>query len=252
MKVVKFTVLILTIALFAPQAVLGQRKVDLMVDDIVTPERVDYGKSIATSFVIKNNGPDMIKEGDTLIFMLRLAGTPTGEANRLVGKDMEVGDTMLVSASINPVQWAGASFEGAFCARAAVLNRSETDSIVWEVNQPTFTDNERCEDIDFIDSHGWGVSIEDGEITWYTQELEVYPNPANLQFTVSYFNPDFGKTSIQVLDISGRVVYEIVEDATPTGDQENIISTSGLTPGVYTVRLSTVNHTTTQKILVTR
>lgn len=73
------------------------------------------------------------------------------------------------------------------------------------------------------------------------QNLVLYPNPSNGEFTIS---GEFAKGNVEVTDMAGRVVYtsEIVSGAT--------IKLNDVKSGIYTVKLSAGDKSSTQKITI--
>ncbi len=230
----------------------GQRVVDLETVDIVGPDRIEHGVPVTTTIAIKNNGPDSVLLSDTLVYRFLLNNQiPTAQINIEVTKELGVGDTLHVSNNFQAITINGNSFRGDICATAAIINRSEADSVVWEVEaNDQNSNNRRCEEIDYIDSHGWNVGI--GELgSFYSQEMEIYPNPANRYVNVSFFNPESGEATISFLDITGvQVKSTSLQVGRTTVDHQ--VSIEDLKAGVYTVELRTGNYVVTKKLIVTQ
>jgi hypothetical protein len=78
-----------------------------------------------------------------------------------------------------------------------------------------------------------------------------YPNPVREQATVQYALPERQEVTVRLYDALGRQVQTVVHDR-QKGRREQTIDVSGLSSGVYFLRLRTAGTTHTQKITVVR
>jgi hypothetical protein len=85
----------------------------------------------------------------------------------------------------------------------------------------------------------------------------IHPNPVIGCTAVRYVLPVAGPIKLQLLDVSGRLVRTIVDDARPRGthtaawdgkDRDGIT----LSAGVYLLRLETARGTTARKVTIAR
>jgi hypothetical protein len=83
------------------------------------------------------------------------------------------------------------------------------------------------------------------------QLLGTAPNPAGQQATVRYALPEKQKVSLRLYDVLGRQVRTVVS-GTQEGRQERTLDVSGLSSGVYFLRLTASGQTRTQKVTVVR
>lgn len=84
--------------------------------------------------------------------------------------------------------------------------------------------------------------------------LGTYPNPAGQRATVRYGVPegtDDGAVTMRLYDVLGRQV-RTVEASTEAGRYEQPIDVSGLSSGVYVLRLQAGGATETRKLTVVR
>lgn len=81
-----------------------------------------------------------------------------------------------------------------------------------------------------------------------TFTLDVYPNPFNPTTTIR-FSVD-GYVSLQIYDITGRLVETLIEDRMPIGDYEVRWDASEYSSGLYFIRLSLGDKTYTRKTLL--
>jgi len=81
--------------------------------------------------------------------------------------------------------------------------------------------------------------------------LGTYPNPARGEATVRYALPGRQEVSIQLYDMLGRRVRTVVQSE-QSGRQERRLDLSGLSSGVYFLRLTTDEQTRTRKLTIVR
>jgi hypothetical protein len=72
--------------------------------------------------------------------------------------------------------------------------------------------------------------------------LQVYPNPFNLDTNLRIFLPKSAHISLELFDISGQRVKQILKTALPAGEYLTVFSAQGLSTGIYFLQLVTDNH----------
>jgi len=82
-----------------------------------------------------------------------------------------------------------------------------------------------------------------------TYALSVYPNPANTNATVSFSLNKEAAVSINVTDLSGKVVY-MNTLGTVNGTQSVNVTTDALKSGVYMVNVTVDGNVSTQKLVI--
>lgn len=82
-----------------------------------------------------------------------------------------------------------------------------------------------------------------------TYALSVFPNPANTNATVSFSLNNEANVSINVTDLSGKVVYSNVL-GTVNGTQSVNVNTDALNSGVYMVNVTVDGNVSTQKLVI--
>ncbi|MFN5786884.1 MAG: T9SS type A sorting domain-containing protein [Flavobacteriia bacterium] len=82
-----------------------------------------------------------------------------------------------------------------------------------------------------------------------TYALSVYPNPANTNATVSFSLNNEAAVSINVTDLSGKVVY-MNTLGTVNGTQSVNVTTDALKSGVYMVNVTVDGNVSTQKLVI--
>ena len=82
--------------------------------------------------------------------------------------------------------------------------------------------------------------------------FSAYPNPFNPKTAISYQLQAASYVELVVYDIQGREVAKLVDDYRPAGTYEAVFNASGLSNGVYFVRLTAGNYQQTQKLLLVK
>lgn len=85
------------------------------------------------------------------------------------------------------------------------------------------------------------------EATKTVGKLSIYPNPATSDLNISIAGTSLKNTTVQLIDISGRLVYEtkITTDVTT-----HKVNTANLTAGLYIVKTSGAKGIQTQKLVI--
>jgi Secretion system C-terminal sorting domain len=89
-----------------------------------------------------------------------------------------------------------------------------------------------------------GLGINETENTF---EVSLYPNPATEEVKVSFNLNGANSATINVVDMTGKVVASQVAS---NGSNSVSINTSVLSAGVYSVNFTANNTTVTQKLVV--
>jgi len=69
--------------------------------------------------------------------------------------------------------------------------------------------------------------------------LNVYPNPASEEVNVSFNVTDASNVTVEVMDMTGKVMETVVDAADFTGMQNSVINTSNYAAGLYVVNIRT-------------
>ncbi|MBK7214333.1 MAG: T9SS type A sorting domain-containing protein [Bacteroidales bacterium] len=80
-------------------------------------------------------------------------------------------------------------------------------------------------------------------------DFNVYPNPANSFVNVDVKSAGSIAYKVQLLDLSGRLILESLENAT-AGINHSGFDTSRLSPGIYLVRVVNKNGSATRKLMI--
>ncbi|TKJ41266.1 hypothetical protein CEE37_06255 [candidate division LCP-89 bacterium B3_LCP] len=77
-----------------------------------------------------------------------------------------------------------------------------------------------------------------------------YPNPFNPSTTLSFALPEAAKVELQVFDISGRLVVNLIDGNRNAGIHQVTFDASGLASGVYICKLKAGSFTASQKMVL--
>lgn len=95
-----------------------------------------------------------------------------------------------------------------------------------------------------VEGTGINIGIEEGAAVGFA----VFPNPGNGDFTIQ-MGEDAGMTTIELIDLRGRVVFtEVVNLA--SGQQHELPLNGRLAQGSYTLRLTAAHGTSEQAVMV--
>ena len=99
------------------------------------------------------------------------------------------------------------------------------------------------------DDGGGVVSIEEKRAFGNNLSLVNYPNPINLNTTLSYSLSESSEVTLSIHNISGLCISILVNEFQQQGKRSVIFDSSGLKPGVYFCILKTNTEIQTKKIL---
>src|SRR5690606_20511898 len=84
----------------------------------------------------------------------------------------------------------------------------------------------------------------------FMKSLDLYPNPTSENLTINY-NLNHGKKMIiDILDITGRLILPVSNDFSPAGIHSVNANVTGLSPGIYFVRLQVGNRQIVRRFAV--
>ncbi len=218
----------------------AQRNIDWSVEQIISPVSVVHGQPISLHIVCKNNGTADAFVGDSVFTRIALANGQIvyNWAVITLKKDMMPDDTMHIQITYAPVTNTGLSFSSSFIAQSVIQNRP---GISLEQNA-TIANNSKTITIDYINDKGWGVNISNVNSSEY---MSLYPNPASDVLNVDVKMLGNSDAEIELIDMSGRVVYSSVGYNTASGFSINV---SDLNKGLYIVRIKNNDFISTSKV----
>lgn len=79
--------------------------------------------------------------------------------------------------------------------------------------------------------------------------VAVYPNPANGITTISYSLKENAQVSIELIDISGKLVKTLSSEKQTAGDHSQLLSLQNAVPGVYFIKTLVNGEKAAQKLI---
>jgi flagellar hook assembly protein FlgD len=80
--------------------------------------------------------------------------------------------------------------------------------------------------------------------------MPAFPNPFNPNTTIQYNVKNSESISLQVIDISGRVVETLLDDIIEPGNHEITWNARNRPSGIYFVKLTSGKRSQTQKLIL--
>ena len=210
----------------------GDITIDLQIVEIPGPRAVRPGEVITVRIGVENLGNALDLFGVTAY---------TGRGWTTIPQDSvshaEVGETVYVYFDIQIPLWPG---------------DPPQDTVYFTVyshNDPSVTD----EDMAFLTVSITGIEddVPDG-LPGSFALFQNYPNPFNPTTTIGFNLATRSTVSLQVYDITGRVVEERELGSLSSGNHEIEFDASGLASGVYLYRLATESYTQTKKMVLVK
>ena len=90
------------------------------------------------------------------------------------------------------------------------------------------------------------------ELKSNVSSLNIFPNPSQNEVNILFTLTEKAITDIEIMDITGRIVRQIVNESLPLGNNTKTIDVSNLDNGIYIIRLNTNGHMTQQKLNIIR
>lgn len=238
-------ILLLVAVVAAAFTVNAQRTVDMetTLNQPTNGQVVRAGVGFNVEYVLKNNGPDVIKPTDTLYVWYYINGVnQTGlrqvfTLNNNLEKDSSIRFTRSILFNTN--QTAGPR---EFCVYGTVINRS-TDAAI-DTSRATANNNNRaCANLTLT------VGLGD-ELSAKKLNANAYPNPMSSKGTISYTLEDNANVSVKLFDITGRQVLNVFEGTQGAGDHKVSFEVNELKDGIYFYELKAGDVTTTNKVVI--
>jgi len=82
--------------------------------------------------------------------------------------------------------------------------------------------------------------------------LYLYPNPASEEISVSFLLDNASDITMEIYDLSGRVIYTESSSTESFGKVTRKINISKITPGYYLLKVTTGNRSISEKIIINR
>lgn len=153
--------------------------------------------------------------------------------------------------------YVGSGRDTTLMANIAVPNTSSTGNTVMRVRvrwNTQLADTASCYDYSFGETEDYvvniagtsGVGIEENSIL---NNVVIYPNPTAGVFNIAVNGGKFNDVSINVIDLQGKVVYN-VSDKNTSANYTKQINLEGLAKGIYYVKINTEIGVKVQKLII--
>lgn len=94
------------------------------------------------------------------------------------------------------------------------------------------------------------VRLGEEEIVTETMLTEIYPNPASGSVAISFNLSQESEVTLQVFDMTGRYVATVVNELFEKESNELTWDASGLSPGIYFLKMKAGSYSETKRISV--
>ena len=250
--------LTLLLALFFTSSIYAQRNIDWSIEELITPNNLfsntQTGTDIPIKFVCKNNGPDAMVAGDTILWFALVIDVasnsviiqaPTNAVNGVryvttLTRTLNSGDTIHVGRNLRTTSYVGQSRDIRMGLGSSIRNASNA------ITDGTNTNNELIEDMVWFNPWENGVSVEEVE---FKNNIAVYPNPANTELKVQLLLTNFESSTVELFDMQGRVVLS-ENVAASVLDAAYTLNVSEIPNGIYTVRVTNGDQVSTSKVSI--
>lgn len=253
----KFYVLVALFAAFS-SASFAQRNIDLSVSEILSPIEIfsieASGTALPVHLVLKNNGADEAKMGDSIFFQVSLLtktnavldAIPNGALNLggVLSRNVPNGDTIHFTKYVQSLKYLYNTTEVNFAALVILINRG-SNPLTAEI-APGLTNNRMTKSVLWWNAYKNGVGVNNMS----TSILNVYPNPALNQVNISWPIASTGAAAtITVTDLQGKVVLS--SEMTNFSGTETL-NVSSLKSGMYMVEVATGDVKMNQKLQIVK
>ncbi|MGB3618652.1 MAG: T9SS type A sorting domain-containing protein [Catalinimonas sp.] len=159
-----------------------------------------------------------------------LTGNAISNIDRVSGLDPRA--TAAVSPQVSPLPqndafFSPANYRGAF---------EPTNNEVWIQRWTALADNE------------YVSSLRDEAVAF--DAVTLYPNPTEGSVEIAFSVKQAGGVDISIVDLQGRLVQQVMNDARRAGDNMVQADVSGLSAGVYVVKIVSNNSLATRKLVI--
>lgn len=90
------------------------------------------------------------------------------------------------------------------------------------------------------------LKVKDGNVF----KINIYPNPADSQVVIEYFNPNNGQVKMEMVDLNGKKIQAIFEGTTAEGIQKVLFEMPDIPDGMYFISVENENYKNVKTIFV--
>jgi len=251
----KHLLTLLTIAGFSSLSY-GQVSVDWSVDQILTPTSINSaiaGTQVPLDVVLKNNGTDSCKIGDSvyLSFYVAVGATayiywPTSNLTQVgfikkLTKNLKSGDTIHFTNTFTSGIGVYPSQSATIRVTSIILNRPR--GLGYE-STSSAVNNSKSNTITWYNIQGWPVSVKNT----VTSSASIAPTVVSESFTTTLNVQNVNTaTTIQLFDLTGR---EVMKSNFAAGVSTFSLSAEKLTNGTYIAKIVNGDLVSSTKIVV--
>ena len=80
--------------------------------------------------------------------------------------------------------------------------------------------------------------------------ISIYPNPADSQVVIEYFNPNNGKVIMEMVDVNGKKIQTIFEGTTTEGNQKVLLELPDIADGMYFISVENEKYKNVKTIFI--
>lgn len=222
----------------------AQRTVDMetTLNQPTNGQVVRAGVGFDVEYVLKNNGPDVIKSTDTMWVFTYINNTVQGQLTQIfrlqndLPKDSSIRFTRSIQFNTN--QTAGPR---ELCIVGTILTRS-ADGVADTLRTTTNNNNRACANLTLT------VGLE--EFAAKKLNTKVYPNPMSGYGAITYTLENNTEVSIKIFDIAGKEVLNVFSGNQTAGEHTVNLNVNELNDGIYFYQLQAGDIVTTDKVVI--
>ena len=223
--------------------IFSQRKLDFSVN-MTSPtasSTIRTGQSFSVSLTVTNNGPDVIKTTDTLVYLLGVGTTVFTQTATLVPITANISNGGTANFTVNNLQISGGN-GGAMnlCSYLVLYNRALPDSVK---DNAIGGNNSSCVSLKYS---GTGI----GQVAVNKFMSTSYPNPVNSVLNVNFNSFKNAQTFIEIYDMQGRLIQSVDKGIMEAGSQTVVIDVNALSKGVYFYKVVNGTDVSTNKFVI--
>lgn len=126
---------------------------------------------------------------------------------------------------------------------------NEESFVFWFNKEPVYLAFDLSNDI-VLKQASLVLSTDETEMTSTTRLIGNLPNPANNETVISYYLEESGLSTIDLIDLSGRMVKQIRNEVQDAGPHQVNLKTDNLESGVYFYKLSVNGQNFVNKMII--
>ena len=233
-------------------------QVDWAIKSIKSPtelESTSTGTNFNLTIEFENKGSLAINPNDSLILSLFIYDKETnslvlefpsnarfGAAQILILNDeIAAGETHDISIPLVSGQIFLESRNVRLDVNSYLLDRSNT------VHDDDSTNNTLSKDMVWWNQQKWNVTVED--VAYNSDNIAVYPNPANDQLNVQLLFAESNAVSIELLNLTGKVVASLNHNQAISPNRYTL-DVADLSKGVYILKVTNGTKVSTSKVTI--